>query len=60
LFAFVRACALALGWGGNDWNDLLRFGLSSLLKLVAAVSNLDGGFSKKKNRWCGGKAFGFG
>jgi len=47
LFAFVRACALALGWGGNDWNDLLRFGLSCLLKLVAAVSNLDGGFSKK-------------
>jgi len=28
--------------------ELLRFGLSFLLKLVAAVSNLDGGFSKKK------------
>jgi hypothetical protein len=38
--------------------ELLRFGLSFLLKLVAAVSNLDGWFSKKKG-WCSGKAFGF-
>jgi hypothetical protein len=53
LFAFVRACALALGWGGNDWNDLVWFGLLGLFWFSEVGG---GGF---EFGWPSGKAFQF-